>query len=82
MMREVARALPFLLAGLAVVAAAVAAALLLLGSADGGGDPVGRLSPVQPALTSPGTTTRPELTQTATTPDDHGGSGRDHDGDD
>ncbi len=78
-MREVARALPFLLAGLVLVAAAVAAALLLLGSADGGGDSVGRLSPVQPALTSPGATT-PELTETATTADNQ--SGRDHDKDD
>jgi len=76
--------LPFLLVALAVAAAAVSANLLLLGAADSR-DPVGRLSPVQPALTGLATTTTaPSTTRpaaTTTTSDDRGG-GRDHPEDD
>jgi len=48
----VRRLLPLLLAALVVAAAALTANLLVLGQAGGAGDPVGTLSPVQPALTT------------------------------
>jgi hypothetical protein len=81
----VRRLLPFLLVALTVAAAAVGANLLLLGYADAGGDPVGKLSPVQPALTAPGTASQPTTTTvttaTTTSPTDDSG-GRGGEGDD
>ena len=50
------RALPYVLAALAVVAAAVAVDLVLLGYVGNRNDPVGKLSPVAPALLAPATT--------------------------
>lgn len=71
-MGGVRRLLPFLLAALAVAAAALAANLFLLGRAGASSDEIGRLSPVQPAVTAP-VTTRPPV---RTTPKD----GEHHDG--
>lgn len=53
------RALPSVLAALAVVAAAVAVDLVLLGYVGNRNDPVGKLSPVAPGLTVPATVPAP-----------------------